>query len=144
MQEININRNMAKKQTVFDKVYNNILLELDFSKGGISNQSGVQSQGAGMAPAGVNAKPNTGTQMKFAGKPKFSPTTPGAANQAQAQTSTNPQQPQQQDPAEMAYFQNLLTLRQTNPAQFQTDSQKLSQDPDSFNRFLDFATQQVK
>jgi hypothetical protein len=136
-----INRNMAIKQTIFDNVYNNILLELDFSKGGISNQSGVQSQGASMAPTGVNTKPNTGTQMQSAGKQKFSATTPGAANQA---STTNTQQQQQQDPVELEEFNNLMALRTQNKAKFQKNTQQLLQDPDKYNRFLDFAMQPVK
>lgn len=129
---------MSRKQTTFDKVYGNIILELNMGKGGIGNMSGQQQQGtnASSIPSGVSATPKPGVQMKF------SPQTPGAAS-----TTTNPQQGQNpavtQDPKEIQEFTNLLSTRQKNPAQFQKSYQQISQDPERNARFLDFLIQQT-
>ena len=134
---------MATKQTVFDNVYNNILLEMSFlaKDGGMGNLSG-QSQKTVTPSSGVTKPTNTGNQVQSAaGKQKFSATTPGAANQA---STTNTQQQQKQDPVELEEFNNLMALRTQNKAEFQKNTQQLLQDPDKYNRFLDFAMQPVK
>ena len=134
---------MSRKQTTFDKVYGNIILELNMGKGGIGNMSGQQQQGTNTSsvPAGVSATPKPGVQMKF------SPQTPGAAS-----ATTNPQQGQNpavtQDPKEIQEFTNLLSTRQKNPAQFQKLYQQIlsSQDPkriERIARFFEFAIGQT-
>jgi len=137
------NLNMATKQTAFDNVYNNILLEMGFlanaEDGGMGNLSG-QSQKTVTPSSGVSKPTNTGNQMQSAaGKQKFSATTPGAANQA---STTNTQQQQQQDPVELEEFTNLLATRKQNPAQFQKSYQQIAQNPERNARFLDFLIQQ--
>jgi hypothetical protein len=79
--------------------------------------------------------------MQFAGKQKFSATTPGAANQAST-TNTQQQQQQDPDPVELEEFTNLLATRKQNPAQFQKSYQQIAQNPERNARFLDFLIQQ--
>jgi hypothetical protein len=141
------NLNMAKKQTAFDTVYNNILLEMGFLANakdrGIGNLSGVQSQGAGMAPAGVNAKPNTGTQKKFAGNPKFSPQIPGAGIQPAAAGAMQQQGINSAVAQQEKKFADLLAMHEKNPAQFQKEYQeKIAKDPKRNAEFLAYLIQQ--
>jgi hypothetical protein len=147
-----INRNMSENKTAFDKVYGDILLELNFGKGGMSNMSGNTQQQSNPAAGNVaNTPVQGGVDMKFAGKPKFASTTPGASTQAAA--AANTQQPglganavtnPATDPQEIEEFTNLLSSRQHNPQQFSQATQKLSQDPVRFSRFVDFITQSIK
>jgi len=148
-----INRNMSENKTAFDKVYGDILLELNFGRGGMSNMSGNTQQQSNPAAGNVaNTPVQGGVDMKFAGKPKFASTTPGASTQAAA-AAANTQQPglganavtnPATDPQEIEEFTNLLSSRQHNPQQFNQATRKLSQDPVRFSRFVDFITQSIK
>lgn len=107
---------MSRKQTTFDKVYGNIILELNLGKvqpgspGNMSNQTTTpQIQGTNTSSAPATQKP--GVQMKF------SPQTPGAAS-----ATTNPQQAAKtnvnQDPNKIKEFQNMVAKRNDKPEEF--------------------------
>lgn len=147
---------MAKHKTTFDAVYSGMLLELNLGTNtGKSNMSGSITRQNPQSnvqtnPAGVQG----GVDMKFAGNPKFAQpvtTVPGTTTQQAAVNKPQQQKPGVQtknvtsnptatqiDPKEMEEFTNLLSLRKTNPEQFNTDIQRIAKDrdPSKFGRLI--------
>ena len=118
-----------------------VFSELNMAKGGMSNQSGSQTQpvpqgNGGQAPTG---QPNTGTNPAVAVQPQSG----GANNNAQPNNAAVAGQPNQQaqqaqgaNPDETLEFNNLLKTQQQNPDAFNRQAKILANDPQKFSRFI--------
>ena len=130
-----------KKITFFENAYNEILSELDFSKGGLNGANNKN------IPAATNQTQQNGNQPQVQGgvKMQFSNNNNVNNNQQTPNNNVNNNTPQTQntDPQETQQFTELMKLRQTNPDQFNAHTQEISKDPDTFSRFVDFLTQNI-
>jgi len=120
-----------------------VFSELNMAKGGMSNQSGSQTQPVTQGNGGQasTGQPNTGNNPAVAVQPQSGGANPNAQpnNAAVAPTGQPNQQAQQAqgaNPDETLEFNNLLKTQQQNPDAFNRQAKILANDPQKFSRFI--------
>ena len=116
-----------------------VFSELNMGKGGMSNQSGSQTQpvpqgNGGQQPPSNNpnpaaVQPQSGGAAPANAQPNATATTPTGQPNQQAQG-------QGANPDETMEFNNLLKTQQQNPDAFNRQAKILANDPQKFSRFI--------
>jgi hypothetical protein len=141
---LSINKNMSHFDDAIEQILQesrklSVFSELNMAKGGMSNQSGSQTQpvpqgNGGQQPPSNNpnpaaVQPQSGGAAPANAQPNATATTPTGQPNQQAQG-------QGANPDETMEFNNLLKTQQQNPDAFNRQAKILANDPQKFSRFI--------
>lgn len=115
---------MLKRKTAFDQVVKDILSEMNFGKGGMSNMSGSTTTNPGIPQSTVNSTINRNTKMQFAGNPKH----------PVINANNNSNDIMQSDPNEEQEFQDFIELKNTNRSEYDRKYNEMINSPDGHDK----------